>query len=82
MRDFNYYRPAKVADAVKLIKKATNGKLMSGGMTLIPTMKQGLAAPSDIVDLTGLGIPVFRSVAARSPSWGEPSTAKSPRARS
>lgn len=54
MRDFNYYRPAKVADAVKLIKKATNGKLMSGGMTLIPTMKQGLAAPSDIVDLTGL----------------------------
>ena len=54
MRDFNYYRPAKVADAVKLIKKARNGKLMSGGMTLIPTMKQGLAAPSDIVDLTGL----------------------------
>jgi aerobic carbon-monoxide dehydrogenase medium subunit len=54
MRDFNYYRPAKVADAVKLIKKAKNGKLMSGGMTLIPTMKQGLAAPSDIVDLTGL----------------------------
>lgn len=54
MRDFNYHRPAKVADAVKLIKKATNGKLMSGGMTLIPTMKQGLAAPSDIVDLTGL----------------------------
>jgi aerobic carbon-monoxide dehydrogenase medium subunit len=54
MRDFNYYRPAKVADAVKLIKKATNGKLMSGGMTLIPTMKQGLATPSDIIDLTGL----------------------------
>ena len=54
MRDFNYYRPSKVADAVKLIKKAKNGKLMSGGMTLIPTMKQGLASPSDIVDLTGL----------------------------
>jgi aerobic carbon-monoxide dehydrogenase medium subunit len=54
MRDFNYYRPSKVADAVKLIKKAKNGKLMSGGMTLIPTMKQGLASPSDIVDLGGL----------------------------
>jgi carbon-monoxide dehydrogenase medium subunit len=54
MRDFNYYRPTKVADAVKLIKKAKNGKLMSGGMTLIPTMKQGLASPSDIVDLSGI----------------------------
>jgi carbon-monoxide dehydrogenase medium subunit len=54
MKEFNYYRPTKPADAVKFIKKARNGKLMSGGMTLIPTMKQGLANPSDIVDLGGL----------------------------
>jgi aerobic carbon-monoxide dehydrogenase medium subunit len=54
MKEFNYHRPTKVADAVKLIKKARNGKLMSGGMTLIPTMKQGLANPSDIIDLGGL----------------------------
>src|ERR671918_218814 len=54
MKEFNYYRPTKAADAVKFIKKARNGKLMSGGMTLIPTMKQGLAAPSDIIDLGGL----------------------------
>lgn len=54
MQDFNYYRPTTPADAVKLIKKAKNGKLLSGGMTLIPTMKQGLAQPSDIVDLGGL----------------------------
>src|SRR6185295_3453713 len=54
MKEFNYHRPTKPADAVKFIKKARNGKLMSGGMTLIPTMKQGLANPSDIVDLGGL----------------------------
>jgi carbon-monoxide dehydrogenase medium subunit len=54
MQEFNYHRPAKVGDAAKLIKKAKNGKLMSGGMTLIPTMKQGLASPSDIIDLNGL----------------------------
>lgn len=54
MDNFNYHRPTKVADAVKLMKKAKDGKFLSGGHTLIPTMKQGLAAPSDIIDLTGL----------------------------
>ncbi|MGE0237481.1 MAG: xanthine dehydrogenase family protein subunit M [Parvibaculaceae bacterium] len=54
MENFNYHRPAKPADAVKLMKKAADGKFMSGGMTLLPTMKQGLATPSDIIDLGGL----------------------------
>lgn len=54
MENFGYHRPAKAADAVKLMKKAKDGKYLSGGMTLIPTIKQGLAAPSDIIDLTGL----------------------------
>ena len=51
MENFNYVRPAKVADAVKAMKKAKDGKFMSGGQTLIPTLKQGLAAPTDIIDL-------------------------------
>lgn len=55
MENFAYHRPAKVADAVKAMKKAEDGKFMSGGQTLLPTMKQGLAAPSDVVDLSGLG---------------------------
>src|SRR4029079_6261315 len=54
MDNFNYHRPSKPADAVKLMKKAKDGKFLSGGMTLLPTMKQGLAAPSDIIDLGGL----------------------------
>ena len=55
MENFAYHRPAKVADAVKAMKKARDGKFMSGGMTLLPTMKQGLATPTDLVDLSGLG---------------------------
>jgi aerobic carbon-monoxide dehydrogenase medium subunit len=55
MENFNYHRPAKVADAVKLMKKAKDGKFLSGGHTLVPTMKQGLATPSDVIDLGGLG---------------------------
>jgi aerobic carbon-monoxide dehydrogenase medium subunit len=54
MENFNYHRPASVEDAVKALKGASDGKYLSGGQTLIPTMKQGLASPSDIIDLGGL----------------------------
>lgn len=55
MENFTYHRPANAADAVKAMKGASDGKFLSGGMTLLPTMKQGLASPSDIIDLGGLG---------------------------
>jgi carbon-monoxide dehydrogenase medium subunit len=51
MYDFTHHRPASVDDAVAAISAASDGKIMAGGMTLIPTMKQRLASPSDIVDL-------------------------------
>jgi len=54
MENFNYHRPASVDDAVKAAKAHPEAKYMSGGMTLIPAMKQGLAAPSDIIDLGAL----------------------------
>lgn len=54
MYEFQYHRPASLADAAKAIKAAEDGKLMAGGMTLIPTLKQRLARPSDVVDLGGL----------------------------
>lgn len=54
MENFNYHRPASVDEAVKALKGAADGKLMSGGMTLIPALKHGLAQPSDIIDLGGL----------------------------
>lgn len=52
MYQTNYHRASSVADAVKLLKKAEDGKVLSGGMTLIPTMKQRLASPSDVVDIS------------------------------
>jgi len=54
MENFTYHRPATAADAAAAMKAAKDGKYLSGGQTLIPTMKQGLASPSDIVDLGGL----------------------------
>jgi aerobic carbon-monoxide dehydrogenase medium subunit len=51
MYDFNHHRPASVDDAVAALSGASDGKIMAGGQTLIPTMKQRLASPSDVIDL-------------------------------
>lgn len=47
----NYHRASSIPEAVKLQSSSDEAKYVSGGMTLIPTMKQRLAAPSDLVDL-------------------------------
>jgi aerobic carbon-monoxide dehydrogenase medium subunit len=54
MYDFAYHRPKSLADAVNSLKGKPDGKAMAGGMTLIPTLKQRLARPSDVVDLADL----------------------------
>jgi len=51
MHDFNYQKATSVADAASKLGAASDGKLLAGGMTLLATMKQRLAAPSDLVDL-------------------------------
>ncbi|MCG8546128.1 MAG: xanthine dehydrogenase family protein subunit M [Alphaproteobacteria bacterium] len=51
MYDFAYHRADSVADALEKLKAAEDGKLVAGGMTLIPTLKQRLANPSDLIDL-------------------------------
>ncbi len=51
MHNFAFHRPASVADAAKAIGGASDGKFIAGGQTLIPTLRQRLAQPSDLVDL-------------------------------
>jgi aerobic carbon-monoxide dehydrogenase medium subunit len=52
MYAFDYHRPQTVAEAAKLLGSAKDAKLLAGGHTLIPTMKQRLASPKVIVDLS------------------------------
>ncbi|WP_372006223.1 xanthine dehydrogenase family protein subunit M [Tistrella mobilis] len=54
MYAFEYHRPSSVADAAQALGANEDAKLVAGGMTLLPTMKQRLAAPSDIIDLNGI----------------------------
>lgn len=55
MYQFSYVKPASVADAAKVLAGDDEAKVVAGGMTLIPTMKQRLAAPSQLVDLGRIG---------------------------
>lgn len=55
MYDFNYHKPANLEDAQALLQNADDGAYVAGGMTLVPTLKQRLASPSDLIDLGGLG---------------------------
>jgi carbon-monoxide dehydrogenase medium subunit len=51
MHAFEYLRPQSVADAAKMLASKPEARLLAGGHTLIPTMKQRLAAPKAVVDL-------------------------------
>ncbi len=53
MYDFEFVKPASVADAVTALG-AEDAQPLSGGQTLIPTMKQRLNAPARLVSLTGI----------------------------
>lgn len=53
MYNFNFVKPASVADAVAALKEE-DAQALSGGQTLIPTLKARLAQPSTLVSLTGI----------------------------
>jgi len=54
MYNFNYHRPATVADAAALFGKASDARYLAGGQSLIAALKMRLAQPSDLIDLSGI----------------------------
>lgn len=53
MHNFEFVKPSTVAEAVKALAQE-DAQALSGGQTLISTMKQRLAAPTVLVSLTGI----------------------------
>src|SRR5215472_14885921 len=53
MYDFMYVRPNTLAAATAALKES-EARALAGGMTLLPTLKLRLAAPSQLVDLSAL----------------------------
>nr|WP_321253216.1 xanthine dehydrogenase family protein subunit M [uncultured Ruegeria sp.] len=53
MYSFEFEKPSTIADAVAALA-AEDAQALGGGQTLIPTLKQRLAAPSSLVSLSGI----------------------------
>ncbi len=51
MYNFTYHRPTGLRQAGNMLTKLDDPKLLAGGQTLIPVMKQRLASPANIIDL-------------------------------
>lgn len=53
MHNFEFVKPSTVADAVSALSDE-EAQALGGGQTLLPTMKQRLAAPETLVSLSGI----------------------------
>jgi carbon-monoxide dehydrogenase medium subunit len=55
MYAFDYHKPRSLAEAAEILAAKPEARVLAGGMTLIPALKQRLASPGDLVDLAGIG---------------------------
>jgi len=54
MYEFNYQKASSIDEAKSFHDGSEEPKYMSGGMTLLPTLKQRLARPSNVIDLAAV----------------------------
>src|SRR3982074_1037414 len=86
MYEFKYHRPGTVRQAANLLIKNEDAKVIAGGHTLLPVMKQRLASPPHLIDLShiegldgiemkgrllGIGAPATHGAVASSAVVGE-----------
>ena len=51
MYKFNYIKATSIEEASTALSSNPEAKILAGGMTLIPTMKQRLASPEQLIDI-------------------------------
>jgi len=52
MKKFNYHFPNNLEDGYKIFKSSEFPQYLAGGMTILPSIKQGLSFPSDLIDIS------------------------------
>ena len=55
MYKFNYIKAETIEEASSALSNNPEAKILAGGMTLIPTMKQRLASPEQLIDIRQVG---------------------------
>ncbi|HEX4261960.1 MAG TPA: FAD binding domain-containing protein [Acetobacteraceae bacterium] len=65
MYEFTYARPTSLADAAKALAADAEAKALAGGMTFIPVLKQRLNKPTQVLDLSGLGLAGIKAEAGK-----------------
>ena len=51
-KPFDYYAPASLGEAMRLLGEDEEARVLAGGQSLLPMMKLRLAAPTALVDIT------------------------------
>ena len=51
---FRYHRPQSLADAVALLSRYSDSKLIAGGQSLGPMMNMRLVQPAELIDLNAI----------------------------
>lgn len=74
MSEMNYTSPSTSADAARAFKAGSDPKYVAGGQSLLPTIRLGLAAPSDLIDLHSIGDLAVIKAGASSVSIGAMTT--------
>lgn len=55
MKDFEYFTPKTVKEAISLLGKLKgDGKIIAGGQSMLVLMKQNMLSPENLVDIKGL----------------------------
>ncbi|WP_336001883.1 FAD binding domain-containing protein [Halorientalis halophila] len=49
-----YYQPGSLADAVDRLKEVDEAKIVAGGQSMMPLLRQGLISPDALVDITAV----------------------------
>jgi aerobic carbon-monoxide dehydrogenase medium subunit len=70
MYNFTFHRPETLRQAVNLLSKNEDAKLLAGGHTLLPTMKLRLAGPPHLIDLSRIEALAGIELAGRSITIG------------
>jgi len=52
MYNFTFHQPTTLRQAINLLVKTEDAKLLAGGHSLLPVMKQRLASPAAIIDIS------------------------------